>query len=156
MAVSTSELDDEACLDLVRGRDRTEFDRLVAEINRLRISLYHTERNRVEAAAEGAGLRAAVASLESRKFGSGGNTPLIDTTKGHPSSLNWTNKSRAIPQLLVEDKSEADSSLEELRCTVAELAAEMASLHCRQILATDYEVKAKRSTYVLGKLSELW
>lgn len=66
-------------------------------------------------------------------------------------------QSRAVPQLLVReaDDSCGSSSLEQLRFSVAELAAEQAGLHCRQILATDYEVKARRSTYVISKLHTL-
>jgi hypothetical protein len=55
--------------------------------------------------------------------------------------------------LLVEGDGD---SVEQLRGRLADLAAEAASAHCRQILVTDYEVKAKRSTYVLSKLESLW
>ena len=151
------DLEDEACLDLVRGRDRTEFDRLITEINRLRVSLYHTEISRIETAAEAAQLRAAVASLDTKRCG-GGRGGGDKTTEP---CLVGLNQSRAVPLLLVEGEgansySSCSSSLEQLRYTVAELAAETASLHCRQILATDYEVKAKRSTYVLANLDTLW
>jgi hypothetical protein len=102
------------------------------------VSLYHTEVSRIEAGAEAAQLRAALAWLEAKRS-SGGDRSL--------------SQSRALPLLLVDGEGE---SLEQQRSTLAELAAEMASAHCRQILVTDYEVKAKRSTYVLSKLDSLW
>jgi len=150
------ELDDDACLDLVRGRDRTEFDRLIAEINRLRVSLYHTELSRVEATAEAAALKAVAASLDAIRFGGGDKsnfTPARNDSGNQ--AADGMNCSRAVPQLMLEGE-EGSGGVEGLRLAVAELAAETASLHCRQILATDYQVKAKRSTYVIGKLDELW
>jgi hypothetical protein len=151
------DLDDDACLDLVRGRDRTEFDRLITEINRLRVSLYHTELRRVEVAAEAAGLKAVAASLDALRYGGGGEnnnyTLANPNTSGSSSSGGVSGPSRAVPLLVLEGEG---GGLEELRLAVAEMAAEAASLHCRQILATDYEVKAKRSTYVLAKLDQLW
>jgi hypothetical protein len=149
------DLDDDACLDLVRGRDRTEFDRLITEINRLRVSLYHTELRRVEAAAETAGLKAAAASLDALRYGGGeNNNYTLAKPDASGSSGGVSGPSRAVPLLVLEE--EGGGGLEELRLAVAEMAAEAASLHCRQILATDYEVKAKRSTYVLAKLDQLW
>jgi hypothetical protein len=150
------DLDDDACLDLVRGRDRTEFDRLITEINRLRVSLYHTELRRVEATAEAAGLKAVAASLDALRYGGGGennNYTLANPNNSNSSSGGVGGPSRAVPLLVLEGEG---GGLEELRLAVAEMAAEAASLHCRQILATDYEVKAKRSTYVLAKLDQLW
>ncbi len=149
------DLDDDACLDLVRGRDRTEFDRLITEINRLRVSLYHTELRRVEAAAEAAGLKAAAASLDALRYGGGENNnyTLANPNASGSSSGGVSGPSRAVPLLVLEGEG---GGLDELRLAVAEMAAEAASLHCRQILATDYEVKAKRSTYVLAKLDQLW
>ncbi len=140
----------------MRGRDRTEFDRLITEINRLRVSLYHTELRRVEAAAEAAGLKAAAASLDALRYGGDGennNYTLANPNASGSSSSGVGGPSRAVPLLVLEGEGEG---LEELRLAVAEMAAEAASLHCRQILATDYEVKAKRSTYVLAKLDQLW
>ncbi len=150
------DLDDDACLDLVRGRDRTEFDRLITEINRLRVSLYQTELRRVEATAEAAGLKAAAASLDALRYGGGENNnyTLANPNTSGSSSGGVSGPNRAIPLLVLEG--EGGGGLEELRLAVAEMAAEAASLHCRQILATDYEVKAKRSTYVLAKLDQLW
>jgi hypothetical protein len=141
----------------VRGRDRTEFDRLITEINRLRVSLYHTELRRVEATAEAAGLKAAAASLDALRFGGGENNnyTLANPNTSGGSSGGVSGPSRAVPLLVLEGEGEG-GGLEELRLAVAEMAAEAASLHCRQILATDYEVKAKRSTYVLAKLDQLW
>ncbi len=141
----------------MRGRDRTEFDRLITEINRLRVSLYHTELRRVEATAEAAGLKAAAASLDALRFGGGENNnyTLANPNTSGGSSGGVSGPSRAVPLLVLEGEGEG-GGLEELRLAVAEMAAEAASLHCRQILATDYEVKAKRSTYVLAKLDQLW
>lgn len=143
------DLDDDACLDLVRGRDRTEFDRLISEINRLRVSLHISELSRVEAAAEAAGLRALVASLNARKFGDVVK-PLVNNSN---TAADTGNQCRAMPLILLEG--ESYGHLGPLRVAVAELAIEMANLHCRQILTTDYEVKAKRSAYVLAKLDQL-
>ncbi len=139
----------------MRGRDRTEFDRIITEINRLRVSLYHTELRRVEAAAEAAGLKAAAASLDALRYGGGGenNNYTLANPNTSGSSGGVSGPNRAVPLLVLEGEG---GGLEELRLAVAEMAAEAASLHCRQILATDYEVKAKRSTYVLAKLDQLW
>ncbi len=107
----------------------------------------------MKAAAEAAGLKAAAASLDALRYGGGGENNNYTLANPNTSSGGVSGPSRAVPLLVLEGEG---GGLDELRLAVAEMAAEAASLHCRQILATDYEVKAKRSTYVLAKLDQLW
>jgi len=122
----------DACLELIRGREKQEFLHLRSEISRVRVSIFKTEMQRIEMEAKDAGLRARINHL-SRSL------------TGGPSG--WSNVVRAGGP--VKPNLDSDSALQD---QIAGLVAECVGCYCDKVLTTDYKLKHRRSVYVTNKM----
>jgi len=121
----------DACLELIRGREKQEFLHLRSEISRVRVSIFKTEMQRIEMEAKDAGLRAKIDHLSRSLTGPSG----------------WSNAVRAAGP--VKPNLDSDSALQD---QIAGLVAECVGCYCDMVLTTDYKLKHRRSVYVTNKM----
>jgi len=129
------DINDPLCLELVRGRDVDEYEQLVSEITRLKVTYFKAEISRLMYQAEEAGLQAMVTSI---------------TTQS-----NMLDKSKVItatPRRVKPDIIEPKEKLEE---QLTDLVGHLADLHCQHILASDYSAKVSRNKVVLERLEDI-
>eukprot|EP00090_Calanus_glacialis_P021171 TRINITY_DN32670_c0_g1_i1.p1 TRINITY_DN32670_c0_g1~~TRINITY_DN32670_c0_g1_i1.p1 ORF type:complete len:592 (-),score=265.83 TRINITY_DN32670_c0_g1_i1:50-1825(-) len=126
------DINDPVCLELVKGRDKQEFELLVSEINRLRVSFCQAEVARLTYQAEEAGWKAVVQLLSSQMN-------LVGQNKG------ITATPRRVRPEIIEPR-------EKLEKEMVELVGQLANLHCQHILAADYKTKVRRNKLVVERL----
>jgi hypothetical protein len=136
------DLESKDLLELVRGRDRTEFQHLKSEIYRIRACLFKSERERINQQARNAGLLACMDSLN-QSLRLNRNTVLV-SIPGDGSSC-----SESILSCLNKVASEKENS------TMSDLISRCISYYCQRVLTTDYNIKYRRSAYMFKKLQSI-
>jgi len=120
---------DPVCLEMVKGRDQEEYELLVSEIHRLRVSFCQAEARRLSYLAEEAGLQVMVQSI---------------TSQGVTAT--------ATPRRVKPEISEPKEVLEE---EMIKLVTQLGDMHCQHILASDYRTKVRRNKVVLERLESI-
>ena len=128
-------VNDPVCLELVKGRDMEEYELLVSEITRLKVSFFQAEVAKLTCQAEEAGLQAMVSSINN-----------MGTMLSHNKSVLATPK-RVRPEVL--------EPIDKLKEDMMDLVGQLADMHCQHILARDYRTKARRNKLTLERLEEI-
>jgi len=126
------DINDPVCLELVKGRDKQEFELMVSEISRLRVSFCQAEIAKLTCQAEEAGWQAVVQLLTNQMNIVGQNKGITATP-------------RRIRPEIIEPR-------EKLEKEMVELVGQLANSHCQHILTADYKTKARRNKLVLERL----
>jgi len=126
------DINDPVCLELVKGRDKQEFDLLVSEISRLRVSFCQAEMAKLTYQAEEAGWQAVVQLLTSQ--------------------MNIVGQSKSITATPRRVRPEIIEPREKLEKEMVELVGQLANSHCQHILTADYKTKARRNKLVVERL----
>jgi len=134
------DLESKDLLELVRGRDKEEFQQLKSEIYRIRACLFKSEKERIQVQARNAGLLAAIDTIN-QSLRLNRNTVLV------PISVDGS-ISVSILECL-NPSNQKESSL------VADLISRCISYYCQRVLTTDYNIKYRRSAYIFKKLKSI-
>eukprot|EP00092_Neocalanus_flemingeri_P038983 GFUD01042437.1.p1 GENE.GFUD01042437.1~~GFUD01042437.1.p1 ORF type:complete len:594 (+),score=252.69 GFUD01042437.1:63-1844(+) len=126
------DINDPVCLELVKGRDKQEFELLASEISRLRVSFSQAEIAKLTYQAEEAGWQAVMQLLTSQMNIVGQNKVITATPR------------RVRPEII--------EPREKLEKEMVELVEQLANSHCQHILTTDYKTKASRNKLVVERL----
>lgn len=118
-------------LEFVRGRDRKEFVHLKSEVDRLRVSIFHAQLERILVAAEDEGVAARLSAVHR----------LISDAKGMLIVGAPTKPIIMLPE-----------SVDQVNTTISKLVAECVSCYSQRILSTDYKLKYRRSLFIINKL----
>lgn len=135
------DLESKDLLELVRGRDKTEFQQLKSEIYRIRACLFKSEMERIQAQARNAGLMAAIDTMN-QSLRLNRNTVLV------PISVEGSS-CESILSCLKPVSNQKENS------TVADLISRCISYYCQRVLTTDYNIKYRRSAYIFKKLKSI-
>jgi len=118
-------------LEFVRGRDRKEFVHLKSEVDRLRVSIFYAQLERILVAAEADGVAARLSAVHR----------LISDAKGMLIVGAPTKPIIMLPE-----------SVDQVNTTISKLVAECVSCYSQRILSTDYKLKYRRSLFIINKL----
>lgn len=132
------DLESKDVLELVRGRDRPEFQHLKSEINRLRACFHKSELDRVQVEARESGILASLTTLK-LSLRQSKNTILVSI----PSN------SEPEPLIPFITKMEQPSKLDTIISSEVETYI---NHHCQRVLITDYNIKYRRFAYLYEKL----
>jgi len=136
------DLESKDLLELVRGRDRTEFQHLKSEIYRIRVCLYKSEMDRIDELSRNAGLLAALESLN-QSLRLNRNTVLV------PISTGERNNFEEISSCLKRNADDKEN------IAISDLISRCISYYCQRVLITDYNIKYRRSAYMFKKLHSI-
>jgi len=135
------DLESKDLLELVRGRDKIEFQQLKSEIYRIRACLFKSEMERIQVQARNAGLLAAIDTIN-QSLRLNRNTVLV------PISVDGSN-SESILACFKPVSNQKENSM------VADLISRCISYYCQRVLTTDYNIKYRRSAYIFKKLKSI-
>jgi len=134
------DLESKDLLELVRGRDKVEFQQLKSEIYRIRACLFKSEKERIQVQSRNAGLLAAIDTIN-QSLRLNRNTVLV------PISVDGSISESILESL--KPCNQKESSL------VADLISRCISYYCQRVLTTDYNIKYRRSAYIFKKLKSI-